>query len=119
RGRGRPPPAFGRRPRLRGGYLRCDLAGELVLDVGADDLIEARLRPEAERPRALRLEPLRPAADDPGDRRIVLAANAGRHLVSGDSPQRLDLLADRAGYPRHREIDPLAERLARQRGRVH
>src|SRR5262249_58690563 len=84
-GGGRPPPAFGRRPRLRGGYLRCDLAGELVLDVGADDLIEARLRPEAERPRALRLEPLRPAADDPGDRRIGLAANAGRDRVAGDS----------------------------------
>src|SRR5437660_4798492 len=43
-----------------GRYSRRDLAGELVLDVGTNDIVEARLGPEAERERALALEPLRP-----------------------------------------------------------
>ena len=42
-----------------------DPAAELVLDVDADDLLEARLRPEPERLRAARVEAARPARDDP------------------------------------------------------
>src|SRR6266852_5573107 len=113
------PPAFRPATSPPGRYSRRDLAGELVLDVGANDIVEARLGPEAERERALALEPLRPAADDARDGRIALAADAGGDLVAGDPSQRRDLLADRAGHARHGEIDAVAERLTRQPRRMH
>src|SRR5713226_911887 len=95
-------PRRGEVKRARGEFvLRRDLAGELVLDVGANDVVEARLGRKTEHARALALEPLRPAADDTRDHRIALAADAGGDLLSGDPPQRRDLLADRAGHPRH------------------
>ena len=59
---------------------------------------------EAERPRALAVEPLRPAVDDAHDQRVGLAADARRDLVAGDPPQRLDLLADRAAHAGHGEL---------------
>ena len=73
------------------------LAAELVLDMGADDLVEARLGLEAERRARASASKLRgqPAT-------ILMIAGSGsrrmqRHrLVAGDAPQRLDLLADRA-----------------------
>src|SRR5438128_10158389 len=99
--------------------LGRDLAGELVLDMGANDVVEARLGPKAERDRALALEPLRPAANDARDGRIALAADAGGDLVAGDPSERRDLLADRAGHARHGEIDAVAERLAREPRRMH
>src|SRR6266536_2769648 len=85
----------------------------------ADDVVEARLGPKPELDRAFGLEPLRPTADDALDQRIALPADASSDLVTGDSSQRRDLLAHRAGHARHGEIDPVPERLPRQRRRMH
>ena len=73
---------------------------------------------EAERQRALGVEPRRPAGDDLHDQAVRLAADARRDLVAGDPAQRRDLLADRAGDARHGEIDARAE-LARASGPRH
>src|SRR5216683_103370 len=87
------PPAFRPATSPPGRYLRRDLAGELVLDMGANDIVKACLGPEAEREGALALEPLRPAADDARDGWIALAADAAGDLVAGDPSERRDLLA--------------------------
>src|SRR5260370_8633832 len=41
-------------------YSRCDLAGELVLDMGADDVVEARLARNTTHPPTPPPAPLRP-----------------------------------------------------------
>ena len=68
------------------------------------DIFERRLGAETERRRALRIEFARPAGNDLLDHRIALAPDAGDHLLTAHLAQRLDLLADRAGKPRHGEI---------------
>src|SRR6185312_15359442 len=78
----------------------ADLAAELVLDVRADDLVEARFRLEPERLGAARVEIGRPALNDPDDGRIRHIADQLHRLVAGRPPQRLDLFAHCCGEPR-------------------
>src|SRR3712207_2960099 len=85
---------------------------ELVLDMGADDLVEAVLGLEAERLRAPRIEAARPALDDLDDERIGLALDARDNAVAGDLAQRRDLLADRDRDARHGEVAPRPDALA-------
>src|SRR5205085_12092446 len=91
------------------------LPGQFVLDMHADDVLEAVLDPKPERPRALGIEPGRPARYDLDDRRIGFTADARNNCVTRDAAQRRNLLADRTGDTRHGEIDARAERFARQR----
>src|SRR6185295_8257643 len=83
------------------------------------DLVEALLGGEAERAGAFGIEPARPALDDAGDQRVVLAADARRNLWAGNAGERRDLLGDGAAHARQRQIDAVAERLARQTGGVN
>src|SRR6516165_8576305 len=97
-----------------------DLAAELVLDMDADDLLEAGvgLEAELERPRGLKLA--RPAGDDALHERIGHAADARHHLVASHFPECRDLLADRDGEPGHGERAAPAEAgKIQQRGMQH
>ena len=76
--------------------MLSDHAAEFVLDMDADDVVERALRDESERARPLGPETVWPAVDDAHHQRVRLAADAGSDLVSGDPPQRIDLLARRA-----------------------
>jgi hypothetical protein len=67
---------------------------ELVFHVNPDDVVEARVRAETERRRALRIEVARPALDDAHDRGIRLLADFAHGRFAGDAAQRLNLLAD-------------------------
>ena len=78
----------------------ADPAAEFVLDMGADDLVEVLLGPEAQRLCAFRVEIARPAVDDPDDCLVGLLADQRHGLVAGDAAQRLDLLADRSRQAR-------------------
>src|SRR6185312_11967808 len=80
----------------------ADLAAELVLDVRADDLVEARFRLEPERFGTARIEIGGPAVDDPGDGCIRHVADQLHGLVAGGAPQRLDLFAHRRRETRRR-----------------
>src|SRR5271155_1210766 len=86
-----------------------DLAAQFVLDMHADDLVKRTLGGKTESARAGRIEPARPAGNDPRHQRIRLAADAGGDLIAGDPAQRGDLLGHRATYARHRQIDARAE----------
>jgi hypothetical protein len=57
---------------------------ELILDVGMDDVLEARIGAEAERRGAPRVEVARPAFDDALNCGIGLAADELRRPVAGD-----------------------------------
>src|SRR5690349_21501213 len=61
---------------------------KLILNMRADDVVEALLHGETERQRAGGVEPARPAGDDALDQSVGRAANARRHPVAGDPPQR-------------------------------
>src|SRR5208283_2071465 len=86
-----------------------DLSAQFVLDMRANDIVERRLHFEAERDRAARIKPARPAGDDPFDQFVRGAPDAGGDFVAGDAPQGRDLLADRAAYARHSEIDAVTQ----------
>src|SRR5678816_3375990 len=90
-------------------------ATELVLDVGADDVLEIRFRLEAERQRALSVSALGPSPDDPDHQFVGHALDARDGGRSCDAAEGRDLLADGAADAGHREVDPVAELLARQR----
>src|SRR5215470_9944987 len=96
----------------------ADHAAKLVLDVDADDLVERSLCHKSKLARAGRIESMGPAVDDANHQRIGLAANAGRDLVAGDSPQGRNLLLDGARHARHGEVDARAELFARKPGRM-
>ena len=75
---GRPPrSSFGAGEKRRQSKLVRPLAAELVLDVGADDLVEALLGAEAEARRALGVEIARPAR-----RRSCMIAASGSRRIS-------------------------------------
>src|SRR5208282_5148434 len=95
-----------------------DPAAQLVLDMDANDFVERRLRAEAERARAARIEPARPAGDDARDQRVGFAANARGHLVAGNPAQGGDLLGDGAAHAGHGEVDARPERIAFKPGGV-
>src|SRR5262245_60320093 len=78
-----------------------DLAAQFVLDVVADDVLEAGVGLEAECQCALRSEVARPACDDLLDEGVGPTADAGHHLVAGDLREGGDLLADGDGETRH------------------
>src|SRR5215204_2408036 len=63
------------------------LPPELVLDVGADDVVEALLGLEAEALGPAGVELARPALDDLDDHRVRLAPDAVRDLVAGEACQ--------------------------------
>src|SRR6266704_1293481 len=86
-----------------------NLAAQFVVDMDANDVVERGLAAKPESQRAARIEPSRPAGNNAGDKRVGLAANAGRHLVAGDPTQGGDLLGDRAAYAGHRDIDARAQ----------
>src|SRR6185503_5448525 len=90
-------------------------ATELVLDVGADDVLEIRFRLEAERQRALSVNALVPSPDEPDHQLVGHALDARDGGRSCDAAEGRDLLADGAAAAGHREVDPVAELLARQR----
>src|SRR5262249_53633715 len=80
-----------------------DGTAELVLDVDADDLLEAGVGLEAELQRPLGCELARPAGNDALHERIGHAADASHDLVTGHVPEGRDLLTDRDGEARHGE----------------
>src|SRR5208282_4663207 len=84
----------------------------------ANDLVERRLRLEAESARAARIEPARPARDDARDQRVGFAANARGHLVTGNPAQGGDLFGDGAADTGHGEVDARSERVAFELGGV-
>src|SRR5262249_61291214 len=86
-----------------------DPAAQFVADMDADDVVEGGIAAKTELGGAARVEPARPAGNDPRDQRIGLAADARRHFVAGDPPQSGDLLSNRTADARHGEIDPRAE----------
>src|SRR3954447_5823384 len=69
-----------------------DLAAQLVLDVGADDLLEGAVGLEAHAAGPLRVDAGRPAADDALDRGVGLPADAPHGGLAADGPQRVDHL---------------------------
>ena len=93
-----------------------DPAIKLVFDVDADDLVERSLGAKAERERAARLEPARPAGHDARNQRVRLAADAGGGRVAGNPAQGGDLFGDGAAHARHGEIHARSELLACQAG---
>src|SRR5262245_6117898 len=115
-----PPVISAERPRRfrSTAVSRDEGAAELLVDMGANDLLERALRLEAELARAPRLDALRPARDNACDEIVVLAADAPRDPLAGDALERRDLLRHRAAHARHRETDARSERVARQRRRV-
>src|SRR5439155_22294981 len=99
------------RPRSRGRPCsRAHSPFELVLDVDADDLVEARLRLEAQLPGTLRLEVPGPAADDAEQRLVGLSSDERDRLLAGDPAQCRDLLGDRDGDAGHRQTAAVTER---------
>src|SRR5260221_2359001 len=74
---------------------------KLILHVDADDLLEARVGPEAELERAAGVEIARPARDDLDDHRIGLAPDERRYLVSCHLAQCRDLVSDGDRHARH------------------
>src|SRR5436305_11820725 len=72
-----------------------DLAAQLVLDVGADDLLEGAVGLEAHAAGPLGVDAGRPAADDALDRRVRLPADAAHGRLAADGPQRVDHLGHR------------------------
>jgi hypothetical protein len=67
---------------------------QLVLQVDADDFLEACVRAKTERQRPAGVEVLRPAAHDALDERVGLAADELRRLIAGDLAQRFNFVAD-------------------------
>ena len=90
---------------------RSDAAAELVLDVDADDLVEVRLRPEAELDaRAAR----RSCRGQPATIRMIVSSGSRRmqphRVVAGDVAQRGDLPGNGLRDARHRQAAAVAER---------
>jgi len=77
--------------------------------VDPDDLLEALIGAKPQRERPLRIEILRPAADDAHDRGIRLAPDEARDLLASDLAQRFDLLGHRRAHARHAQVAPRAE----------
>src|SRR5271169_759552 len=92
----------GRVPPCSREELSAHLPAQLIVDVGAHDVIEGILGLEAESRRAHWVEALRPAGDDAGDGGVRLAANALHHLFAGDIAERSDMLADGDANAGHR-----------------
>src|SRR6185436_12899494 len=93
--------------------LRDELAGAILVDMDAHDLVERALRLESQLTRPLRLDALRPALDHAGNERIALAPDARGDALAGNPLERVDLLGNRAGDARHGEIDARPEALGR------
>src|SRR5579871_791010 len=89
---------------LRMSWSSNEAAAELVVDVNANDLVEGRLRLEAERERALRIEAAGPAGDHARNQRIRLAADARGDALAGDPAQRGQLFGDGAAHTGHVEV---------------
>src|SRR5262249_19005351 len=70
-----------------------DPAAELLLDMGADDLVDRPVGVEAQAPRAHRVEAVGPGRHDALDVRIGLPADALRRRLAGDAAHRIDHLA--------------------------
>src|SRR5579883_2091852 len=81
-----------------------DPSAQLILDMRADNLVERRLGPKAQRGGAARVKILRPAGHDLGDRGVGLAADASYGIGAGNARERRDLLANRTAQTRHGEI---------------
>src|SRR5260370_38989534 len=70
------------------------LRGEIVLDEGLDDLVDAGIGANAQAPGALRHDGARPAGDDLLDDGVGLPAEAFHRPLAAGPPQRLDHLRD-------------------------
>src|ERR1700690_2221111 len=95
-----------------------DLSPQLVLDMGADDVVERRFPLEAEREAAARIEAAWPAGDDALNQFVRCTLDESADLVAGDAAQRRDLFPDLAPHTRHGDIDAVAQLRARQAGCV-
>ncbi|MCY4663369.1 MAG: trimethylamine methyltransferase family protein, partial [Acidimicrobiaceae bacterium] len=78
--------------------------GQVVLDVGADDVFVAVVGHETEGGGPGGVEARGPTSDDVGHRRVGAVADQGHRLGAGHPPEGLDLLADRDRHPRHGEV---------------
>src|SRR5215468_10560433 len=90
-------------------HRSLDFPAQFLVDVDAHDVVERGLGAKAERGGTTRVEPLRPAGDDPVDCLVGLAADARGHFRPGDAGERFDLLADRAGDTGHGEVEAVSE----------
>src|SRR4051794_13477846 len=97
---------------LSGSSSCRDAAAQFLVNINPDDLVEGGFGLESERLRPPGVEAAGPTLVDPHDGLVRLAADQGDGLLSGQLSERLDLLADGAENPRHREIDPRADLLA-------
>ncbi len=90
---------------------------EFIVDMRAEDVVEARLRGQPERPGPRGIEIARPSRDDADDRLVRLMPDPRHHLVAGNPPERRDLLADRHRQARqgHRPARPDGGKIERRR----
>src|SRR5579863_6002112 len=83
--------------------------------MNANDVLETRLRLEAQAAGARRIDPPRPPADDAGDGLIFFSSDPLDNFIAGDFAQGFDLLGDRDGDARHAEASPGPELVSVQR----